>query len=139
MEVSLGINMAVMQFNDGHKSCMGILFEKENMNVPCSSKTALVDMDKVRIQKSEKSMTGESKKKRKEKRKSKLRQLDAFQKDEGITYQSGSFHSKRATPNEGKNKSQPRKQPRCKQCNQVMKGHPRGKCVTSNIPPAADL
>ena len=126
-EVSFGINLAVMVFNNGQSHTFTSLLERANIPFPNSSTNLWQLIDNKRIQESERKQCEEVRQVRKEKRKANVRQLDAFKRVEGETYKSGAFHSM-GTPSEPEQSGRIKRTPMCKACKLRMKGHPRGKC-----------
>lgn len=129
-EVSFGINLAVMLFNDGHVSTMSALHHAGSLHVPQQSIRAWSSMDTSRVNQSIRYSNKDYKEKRKHKRKSKLKQLDAFQHSEGTMYKSGAFHCNKQKSPSCKQGGQ-RKAPVCKTCKKPRKGHRKGSCVST--------
>jgi hypothetical protein len=123
-EVSLGINIAVGLFNDGQRATLSPLMENMGISTSPSSTDMWLDMDTKRVKQSEKRHTEEYKTVRREKRKGKLRKLDAFSHIEGETYKSGAFHSNIQS-------AKPRRAPKCSKCGKPTKGHKKGVCSSS--------
>ena len=123
-EVSLGINMAVMLFNDGYRESMEALYQSANLSIAPLSFRVWDILDKTRVEKSMKRTQNPYKEQRRNKRQSKLKQLDAFKRKEGPTYQSNAFHVTSLGASSGK-----RKPPVCSICKQPRKGHRSRGCI----------
>ena len=129
VEVGLGINMGVMHFNDGCVSTMSALVESAGLLVAESSMHTWCKIDNTRVKDSERHNKDKFIDRRRKRRQSKLKQLDAFKRVEGSTYQSGAFHV--STP-VSTSKKQARKPPHCSKCGRRKLGHPKGTCSTDN-------
>ena len=133
VEVSFGINLAVMLFNEGYVSTMSTLLNAAEVSITGTSISAWAALDKTRVVDSERHNIKENKEKRKRNKNSKLKQLDAFKRIEGSTYESGTFHSSKKDSTQPIMTGKKRALPKCSVCKQPKKGHPRGRCPNTPL------
>ena len=117
--IRLGLNLAVVQFNEGWEGTVPPIMAEGG--VPCGTftMTILSSLDSARVTVANYKRGETYKEARKKKRSRKRRRQDRQEHAEGVTYKSGAFHS--VVP--------PRKMPTCRRCGRPMRGHSRRLCV----------
>ena len=96
METSLSINLAVCLYNSGTEYSMVRLFERAGLCYNESSQRQWRQIDRERIYDGDYAVREDRKQHRKLKKRSQIKQQDAFQHIEGIQYQPQGFHTNEA-------------------------------------------
>lgn len=127
-EVETAIGLGCMFFNQGKSASIQRVYGALDppLRLTPRSQTILRDLDEERVRKADHKEKPETKQARYKRKHSRLVRLNAFARKEGPSYQSGQFHERSNAAQVGGQLA--REKPKCKNCGQPRKGHPRGKC-----------